>query len=159
LTHCLVPISVSVHRPVASGPSVPVGHVADSWVVVVTVHVGPVAGVLSGHVADSWVVVVTVHVGPVAGVLSGHVADSWVVVVTVHVGPVAGVLSGHVADSWVVVVTVHVGPVAGDPLGQDAGIVMAHRPLASGPIVDGGHVAGPSLHVLFGPVGLSVQSE
>ena len=93
--------------------------------------------------------------GPVVPV--GHVADSWVVVVTAHVGPVAGVLSGHVADSWVVVVTAHVGPVAGDPLGQVAGIVMTHRPLASGPIVAGEHVAAPSLHVLFGPVGLSVQ--
>jgi hypothetical protein len=47
----MVPISVPVHRPVAPGPVVPDGHVAGSWLVVVTVHVGLVAGVLSGHVA------------------------------------------------------------------------------------------------------------
>jgi hypothetical protein len=59
LAHCISPVSVPVHRPVASGPVKPAGQVA----IVegpVTGHVALVAALPSGHVAC--VVGVALHI-------------------------------------------------------------------------------------------------
>jgi hypothetical protein len=59
LAHCVVPVSVPVHRPVASGPVKPAGHVAGV-AGPNTGHVALVPSLPSGHVAC--VVGVPMHV-------------------------------------------------------------------------------------------------